>query len=87
MRIILSEGQVNIFNLAKNAGRSDRTLAPIEGDGDQFAELWEWGRQMRSYSTLAWSFSKFIEMSIRGARVLWRERNGIEGVSLALRRS
>ena len=29
----------------------------------------EWRRQMKSYSTLAWSFSKFIEMSIRGAKV------------------
>lgn len=55
MRIILSEGQVNIFNLAKNAGNfggSDRTLLcsqspSLSGDGEEFAEFWEWvSRQM-----------------------------------------
>jgi hypothetical protein len=47
MRIILSEGQVNIFNLAKNAGTSvdqiERFLCaqstPFEGDGGQPAKL------------------------------------------------
>jgi hypothetical protein len=39
MRIILSGGNVNI--------RSDRALlcaqsAPVAGDGDQLAELWQW---------------------------------------------
>ena len=50
VRIILSEGQVNIFNLAKNAGTSvdqierfyARNLPLIEGNGDQSAEFWKW---------------------------------------------
>ena len=49
MRIILSEGQVNIFNLAKNAGTSvdqierfyARNLPLSQGNGDQLAEFWE----------------------------------------------
>jgi hypothetical protein len=49
MRIILSEGQVNIFNLAKNAGTSvdqierfyARNLPLSKRDGEEFAELWE----------------------------------------------
>jgi hypothetical protein len=46
MRIILSKGQVNIFNLAKTARISvDRTVlcaqsAAIEGDGQEPAEFW-----------------------------------------------
>jgi hypothetical protein len=49
MRITRSEGQVNILNIAKNAhiSGSDRALlcaqtAPVEGNGDQLAELWKW---------------------------------------------
>ena len=52
MRIILSHGKVNIFNLAKNAGTSveqiERFLcqAPpaLTRDGEEFAELWEISR-------------------------------------------
>ena len=48
MRIILSEGKVNIFNLAKNAGTSvdqierfyARNLAAIQRDGDEPSEFW-----------------------------------------------
>jgi hypothetical protein len=47
MRIILSEGQVNIFNFAKkrgHIGRSNRALlcaqsSAVEGDGEEFAEF------------------------------------------------
>jgi len=49
MRIILSKGDGNIFNLAKNAGPSvdqierfyARNLPMSERNGDPFAELWE----------------------------------------------
>jgi len=49
MRIILSEGQVNIFNLAKDAGTSvdqiERFYArnlPLSEEMEEFAELWKW---------------------------------------------
>ena len=47
MRIILSEGKVNIFNLAKNAGTSvdqiERFYArnlPLSKDGEKPSEFW-----------------------------------------------
>ena len=48
MRIILSHGKVNIFNLAKNAGTSVEQIehfyakhpAALTGNGEEFAELW-----------------------------------------------
>jgi hypothetical protein len=47
MRIILSQGKVNIFKLAKNAGTSVNQIERFYA-GEEFAELWG-GVRMRNH--------------------------------------